>query len=77
MSVVPNVRSAKVVLGIRELIRTFAETPTELILKMTVFWDVAPCSLIETDCFGGVHWLHHQSSASQKTVIFILASVRT
>jgi hypothetical protein len=29
-------------------------------MKMTVFWDVAPCSLIQTDpCFGGAYCLHH------------------
>jgi hypothetical protein len=30
-------------------------------LKMTVFWDVAPCSLAETDRhFRGVYCIHHQ-----------------
>jgi hypothetical protein len=30
-------------------------------LKMTVFWDVAPCSLIEIDqCFRGAYCFHHQ-----------------
>jgi hypothetical protein len=29
--------------------------------NMTVFWDVAPCSLITTShCFSGVYCLHHQ-----------------
>jgi hypothetical protein len=32
-----------------------------IMLKMTVFWDVAPCSLVETDRrFRGVYRLHHQ-----------------
>jgi hypothetical protein len=30
-------------------------------MKMTVFWDVAPCSLVETDRhFRGTNCLHHQ-----------------
>jgi hypothetical protein len=31
-------------------------------MKMTVFWDVSPCSLVESSC---------------KTLIFILVAVRT
>jgi hypothetical protein len=42
-------------------------------MKMTVFWDIVPCSIVEVDptfdrCFTAV---------SQKAVIFILAAVRT
>jgi hypothetical protein len=53
-------------------------------LKMTVFWDVAPCSPVEIDLrFRGTYlkgWsifsrLH--GAPSQKTVIFILIVVRT
>jgi hypothetical protein len=30
-------------------------------MKMTVFWDVAPCTLIEIDRhFGDAYWFHHQ-----------------
>jgi hypothetical protein len=30
-------------------------------MKMTAFWDIAPCSLAEVDrCFRGVYCLHHQ-----------------
>jgi hypothetical protein len=30
-------------------------------LKMTVFWDVAPCSLVEiARCFRDAYCLHHQ-----------------
>jgi hypothetical protein len=30
-------------------------------IKMTVFWDVVPCSLVEIGCrFGGAYCLHHQ-----------------
>jgi hypothetical protein len=30
-------------------------------MKITVFWDVALCSLVEIDrCFRGAHCLHHQ-----------------
>jgi hypothetical protein len=30
-------------------------------MKMAVFWDVAPCSLIDTDRhFRGAYCLHHQ-----------------
>jgi hypothetical protein len=33
-------------------------------IKMTVFWDVAQCSLVETDRrFGGAYCLHHHSSS--------------
>jgi hypothetical protein len=32
-------------------------------MKMTVFWAVALCSLIEIDChFRGAHSLHHQDN---------------
>jgi hypothetical protein len=45
--------------------------------KMTVFWDVTPCSLVEIDrIFRGAYCLHH-TRTSQKTVIFILVPVRT
>jgi hypothetical protein len=54
-------------------------------MKMAVFWDVAPCSMVDTNRrFGGVCCLHHQGhrrrwvptgphgATSQKTAIFIL-----
>jgi hypothetical protein len=42
-----------------ELMRFQVLTATSM--KMTVFWDVAPCSLVATDRrFRGVHCLHHQ-----------------
>jgi hypothetical protein len=55
---------------------------------MTVFWVVAPCSLVEVYIhFRGGWYLHHQGdqqtstrlqgAATQKTVIFILAALRT
>jgi hypothetical protein len=32
-----------------------------LVTKMTVFWNVAPCSLVEIDrCFRATYCLHHQ-----------------
>jgi hypothetical protein len=32
-----------------------------LTMKITVFWDVAPCSLVEVDRrFRGAYFLHHQ-----------------
>jgi hypothetical protein len=41
-----------------------------VILKMAVFWNVAPCSLVEVyRCFRG--------ATIQKIAIFILAAVRT
>jgi hypothetical protein len=52
-------------------------------VKMTVFWGVAPCSLIEHEGRFRVASLKRQSSTrlhgatSQKTVIFMLAAVRT
>jgi hypothetical protein len=34
-------------------------------MKMTLFWDVAPCSLVEIDRhFGGTYCLHHQEVGS-------------
>jgi hypothetical protein len=37
-------------------------------MKMTVFWDVVPCSLAETDrSFRDAYCIHHQSS-SDKTL---------
>jgi hypothetical protein len=46
-------------------------------MKMTVFWDVAPCSLVEVDRrFRGAYCLHIQGDISEKAVSFILA-VRT
>jgi hypothetical protein len=56
------------------------------LLKMTVFWDLAPCSLVEInrrfrDAYGTFQRcllpLSSGLSRSQKTVIFLLASVRT
>jgi hypothetical protein len=33
--------------------------------EITVFWDVAPCSLVETDrCFRDAYYLHHQGDDS-------------
>jgi hypothetical protein len=40
-------------------------------MKMAVFWDVMPCSLVEIDRrFRGAFCLHHQGATSQKTAIF-------
>jgi hypothetical protein len=53
-------------------------------MKITVFWDVSPCNLVEVyRCFRGAHFLHHQDDRAddgaatrlhgatpQKTVIF-------
>jgi hypothetical protein len=34
---------------------------TAMSMKMVVFWDVAPRSLVDTDRhFGGVYYLYHQ-----------------
>jgi hypothetical protein len=34
---------------------------------MTVFWDVAPCILLETDQrFRGAYYLHHQGALMSK-----------
>jgi hypothetical protein len=58
----------------------------QIMSKITVVLDVAPCSLVEIDRrFRGVYCLHHQGAistrlhgaTSQKTVIFIPVSVRT
>jgi hypothetical protein len=52
--------------------------------KMTVFWVVAPCSLVEVyQRFRGPCCLHHQGDhrpddgGSKKTAIFVLTAVRT
>jgi hypothetical protein len=30
-------------------------------MKMTAFWDIVPCNLVEEDrCFGGTYCFHHQ-----------------
>jgi hypothetical protein len=51
---------------------------TIVTLKMTVFWDVAKCSLVEIDRrFRGAYYLSHQGATSQKTVVLLLATVRT
>jgi hypothetical protein len=35
---------------------------TAMSMKMTVFWDIAPCSLVEINLyFRGTYCLHHQS----------------
>jgi hypothetical protein len=35
-------------------------------MKMAIFWDVAPCSLVDTDkCFRGAYFLHHQGDVGQ------------
>jgi hypothetical protein len=53
-------------------------------LKTTVFWDVAPCILVETDQhFRGAYYLRHQGYETSvnfyqtTTVIYMLAVVRT
>jgi hypothetical protein len=62
-----------------------------MVMKMTVFWDTVPCSLVKGDWrFRGLPWWwnqyappKHQSTSTlhgatpQKDVIFILATVRT
>jgi hypothetical protein len=38
-------------------------------MKVTVFWDVVPCCLIQTDRrFGGVYCLHHQGDARKERI---------
>jgi hypothetical protein len=47
-------------------------------VKMTVFWVVALCSLVEVyKRFRGTCCLHHQGDDTQKTAIFILSAVKT
>jgi hypothetical protein len=37
-------------------------------LKMTVFWDVAPCSLVEVyECLRGAYCVHHQGDEATST----------
>jgi hypothetical protein len=49
------------------------------ITRLTAFWYIAPCSLVEVNCFGGVYCLHLHlhGTISRKAVIFILAIMRT
>jgi hypothetical protein len=45
--------------------------------KTTVFWVVAPCSLVEVyRRFRGACCLHHHGATIQKTAIFVLTAVR-
>jgi hypothetical protein len=38
-------------------------------MKMTVFWNVAPCSLVEIDRrFRGAYYLHHQGALIMEAV---------
>jgi hypothetical protein len=52
-------------------------------MKITVFWVVAPCSLVEVYWrYRGACCFHNQgdrlhSATTQKTAIFTLAAVRT
>jgi hypothetical protein len=47
-------------------------------LKMAVFWDVAPCSLVDINRrFREAYFFHHHGATSQKTAIFILVVMRT
>jgi hypothetical protein len=51
-----------------------------MIIKVAVFWDVAPCSLVEIDrrldvLTASIIILH--GATSQKTAIFTLVAVRT
>jgi hypothetical protein len=42
---------------------------TAAIMKITVFWDVVPCSLVEIDRrFRGTYCLHHQSNHCPSTL---------
>jgi hypothetical protein len=46
-------------------------------MKMTVFWDIAPCNLLEVyRRFRSFCCLHHQGDESQRTVIFMKTLVR-
>jgi hypothetical protein len=39
-------------------------------IKMAVSWNIAPCSLIDTDgSFRGLYCLHHQSDSSSETSV--------
>jgi hypothetical protein len=52
-------------------------------IKMAVFWDVAPCSLVEIDrSFREAYCLYHQSdglnsATFQKTIIFKMVFLQT
>jgi hypothetical protein len=52
---------------------------TALSLNMTVFWDVAPCSLVEVDRhFRGAYGLHHQGDElGQVSALFGLLLIST
>jgi hypothetical protein len=41
----------------------------ETSMKITVFWHIAPCSLVETDrCSSGTYCLHHQGNSPRRNV---------
>jgi hypothetical protein len=55
---------------------THAKSKAAASMKMHVFWNVAPCSLVETDRrFRCVYCLHHQRT-SDTTVNFYQATWR-
>jgi hypothetical protein len=60
---------------------SFMNVADDIHVKMAVFWDVAPCSLVEIDRrFRGANYQHQgslHSATSQKIVIFIVIAVIT
>jgi hypothetical protein len=49
---------------------------TTVSMKMTVFWDVVLCSLVDSDqCFGGASCLHHQGALMMEAVSISETSV--
>jgi hypothetical protein len=61
----PVLKAAGVEFGCRFLITTVSvrfQIPTVASMKMTVFWDVAPCIVVEVyRRFSGAYCLHHLS----------------
>jgi hypothetical protein len=61
------------------MVRNISSKNEKFNKSMAIFWDVAPCNLVEVDrFFRGTYCLHHQGPATtQKTTTFIFVAVRT
>jgi hypothetical protein len=51
--------------SVHKRLPTFYATWRFITMKMAVFWDVTPCSLVDTDqCFRGSYCLHHHGGVT-------------
>jgi hypothetical protein len=53
-----------------------SEVLTAMSLMMAIFWDVVPCSLLDTDRrFRGDYWVHHHDITMTTVDIIILTEL--